>query len=212
MIKAVIFAFDGVIVSTKRFHFMAWEKVAEIESIDFNENIYNTIKDMPRMEALDTLLLNAHKKYKEMDKIRLSNQKNAIYLEMVNGITSNDLLPGVFEIIRFFKENKVPMAIGSISRNCKAILTLLEMNSVFQAVVDGNDITRPKPDPEVFEKAARKLGVNPKDCLVIEDSIRGIEAAHSAEMQSFALGDARQSRLATYYGLDLSEIETIFTI
>ena len=83
------------------------------------------------------------------------------------------------------------------------------MNNLFQAIVDGNDITRSKPDPEVFEKAARKLGISPKDCLVVEDSVKGIEAAHIAEMKSFAIGEATKSMLATYYGNDLIDLKNI---
>lgn len=209
MIKAVIFAFEGVIITTNQYHFLAWKKVAEKENIDFSEQLFEKIKDLPRMVALDVLISNAHKKYKEMEKIRLSNLKNTYYLESIQAITSDNILPGVWDIIHFLNSRKIPIAVSSTSRNCKLIITLLQMNNLFQAIVDGNDITRTKPDPEVFEKAARKLGINPKDCLVIEDSIKGIEAAHAADMKSFAIGEANNSMLATYYGNDLIDLKNI---
>jgi len=206
MIKAVIFDLDGVIVSTDSFHYQAWKHIADKESIEFNESVNNRLRGVSRMESLDIILESAHKKYKEMDKIRLAKEKNAVYIDLLTSLTSENILPGVVELISLLKANNIRIGVGSSSRNCKKILTLIGLHETFDVVIDGNDISRSKPDPEVFEKVARKFDVEPGECLVIEDAVAGIDAAVNAGMMSFAIGDAKKSPNATYKGNSVIEI------
>ena len=209
MIKAVIFDLDGVIVSTDNFHYQAWKHIADKEGIHFDDLINNRLRGVSRMDSLDIILENSHKKYKEMDKIRFANEKNAVYVELLTSLTSENILPGVTEIIPILKSKDIRIGVGSSSRNCKKILSLIGLHETFDVVIDGNDISRSKPDPEVFERVAKKLGVDPEDCLVIEDAIAGIEAAVNAGMMSFALNDAKKSPLATYKGNNVIEIANL---
>ncbi|PKL00799.1 MAG: beta-phosphoglucomutase [Tenericutes bacterium HGW-Tenericutes-1] len=209
MIKAVIFDLDGVIVSTDNFHYQAWKHIADKEGIHFDELINNRLRGVSRMDSLDIILENSHKKYKEMDKIRFANEKNSVYGDFLSSLTSNDILPGVKELIALLKAKDIRLGVGSSSRNCKKILTLIGLHETFDVVIDGNDISRSKPDSEVFDKVAKKLGVEPEECLVIEDAIAGIEAAVNAGMMSFALNDAKKSPLATYKGNNVIEIASL---
>lgn len=209
MIKAVIFDLDGVIVSTDNFHYLAWKHIADKEGIHFDESINNRLRGVSRMESLEIILENAHKKYKEMDKIRFANEKNSVYVDLLSSLSSKDILPGVSEIISILKSKDIRIGVGSSSRNCKKILSLIGLHETFDVVIDGNDITRSKPDPEVFERVAKKLGVEPEECLVIEDAIAGIEAAMNAGMMSFAVNDAKKSSLATYKGNNILEISNL---
>lgn len=209
MIKAVIFDLDGVIVSTDEFHYQAWKKLADKEGIFFNKEINHRLRGVSRMASLDIILEKSNKTYSDQEKVDLTNFKNDIYLNFLDDLTPNDLLPNALNLIYYLKDKGIKVAIGSSSKNTEKILNQLQITDLFNAVADGNDITRSKPNPEVFLVACEKLGLLPDECLVVEDAISGIEAAKAAGMTAVAINDACNSDLADYKIKDLIEIQNI---
>ncbi len=206
MIKAVIFDLDGVIVSTDEFHFKAWKYMATKEGIDFDRKVNNRLRGVSRMESLNIILEKASKKYTEEEKIKLAQTKNDVYVNSLLEIDETQILPGVLAVIEALKKHHIKIAIGSSSRNAKVILKRIKLFDTFDAIADGTDIKNSKPAPDVFLVAANKLGINPKDCLVVEDAEAGIEAAKRAGMFAFAVGDATKSEVADYKAEDINEL------
>lgn len=206
--KAVIFDLDGVIVCTDECHYKGWKKLADDEGIYFDHKINERQRGVSRMESLDVLLEKAAKTYTDDEKIEMATRKNEYYKEYIKSLSPNDILPGVMDFTRFLKDNGIKIAIGSSSKNTPAILKNIGLDTYFDAVADGNDISKSKPDPEVFLKAAEKLGVQPSDCLVVEDADAGIEAAIAGGMDVIGVGAASQNKKATYRFVDLAAADT----
>jgi len=209
MIKAIIFDLDGVIVSTDELHYLAWKYISDQEQIDFNKTINHRLRGVSRMESLEIILENSNRKYTNDEKESLAEKKNDYYKKLLNNLTPNDILPNVLEVIEKLKDRGIKIAIGSSSKNARAILKQINLLEIFNEVADGNDISRSKPAPDVFLIAANKLGLSPKYCAVVEDAIVGIEAAKAAKMTAIALYDAKKSDLADYRLYDIRDILTI---
>lgn len=188
MIRAVIFDLDGVLVSTDELHFQAWKQLADAEGIPFDRVINHRLRGVSRLESLEIILERAARPYSPEQKIALADAKNAMYRELLSTLTPADALPGAAELPAALKARGVKIAVGSSSRNTSLILERLDWSDRFDVVVDGNDIRRSKPDPEVFVLAAQRLGVPPAQCLVVEDAIAGVEAARRAGMAVFGIG------------------------
>ncbi len=206
--KAVIFDLDGVIVCTDECHYNGWKKLADDEGIYFDHKINERQRGVSRMESLDILLEKATKTYTDNEKLEMATRKNEYYKEYIKSLSPNDILSGVMNFTRFLKDNGIKIAIGSSSKNTPAILKNIGLDTYFDAVADGNDISKSKPDPEVFLKAAEKLGVQPSDCLVVEDADAGIEAAIAGGMDVIGVGAASQNAKATYRFVDLASADT----
>lgn len=204
--KAIIFDLDGVIVSTDDFHYKAWKKMADKENIYFDETINDRLRGISRMASLDIILEKASKTYSEDEKKALATYKNDIYRDLLKDIYVTHILPGVMDVLHALKAKGYKLAIGSSSRNAKLILKRIALFEYFDAISDGTNISKSKPDPEVFLMAAQKLDITPSECLVVEDAVSGIEAAHRAKMKSFAVGDAIRSPLATYQSKDITDL------
>ncbi len=195
MFKSVIFDLDGVIVSTDEFHYKAWKKLADEENIYFDPTINERLRGVSRMESLEIILEKSKKAYSASEKIALATGKNNYYVEMMNQqLTPSDILPGVMEFIALLKKEGVLLAIGSSSKNTPAILDKINLTQTFDAIADGNQIENSKPHPEVFLLAAKKLQMDPKDCLVIEDADAGIEAALNANMKVIAVNNLSNTK------------------
>ena len=201
--KAVIFDLDGVIVTTDDCHFRAWKKMADEEGIYFDRTINNRLRGVSRMASLDIILEQATKTYSDEEKMELTTRKNKYYVEFVQELTPADILPGVLENIEELKAKGIKVAIGSSSKNTPIILERIGLSSYFDAVSDGNNIAKSKPDPEVFMKAADMLGVEYKECIVVEDADAGIQAGKRAGMKTLAVGNAKGSDIARK---DLSQL------
>lgn len=197
--KAVIFDLDGVIVSTDDCHFMGWKKLADDEGIYFDRKINERQRGVSRMESLDVLLEKAEKKYTDEEKLEMATRKNEYYKEFIKDLSENDILPGVMDFTKKLRDMGVKLAIGSSSKNTPAILKNIGLDTYFDAVADGNDISKSKPDPEVFLVAAKKLGIDPKDCLVVEDADAGVAAALAGGMDVIGVGSASTNPKATYH-------------
>ncbi len=206
---AVIFDLDGVIVSTDKFHYKAWKQLADREEIFFDKKINNRLRGVSRRESLHIILERSANDYSRAEITEMLEFKNNIYKESLNELSKSDILSNFNELYSILKENNVSMAIGSSSRNTKSILKQIGLLDAFDAIADGTDIKRSKPDPEVFLLAASRLGVNPTNCYVVEDAIAGIEAAKAGGMKAIAINDAVKSELADYRIENLLEIKDI---
>ncbi|MDR0447926.1 MAG: beta-phosphoglucomutase [Treponema sp.] len=194
--KAVIFDLDGVLVSTDRYHYLAWECITRELGIPFDEKLNNLLKGVSRMESLEIILKSGKHILEEKEKIALAEKKNDLYRRCLEALDSTSIEAGVVSILKHLKSMGIKIAVGSSSKNARYILDKTGLAPWFDAVVDGNDITQTKPHPEVFLKAAELLGVVPAEALVVEDATAGIEAAHTGGFDSAALGDACNSPLA----------------
>ena len=206
-IKAVIFDLDGVIVSTDEYHFQAWKKISEVEDIYFDREINEMLRGVSRMESLDIILRNSSKAYGMNEKLELAKRKNNYYRKLLDSLKSEDILPGVMKVLEELKERGIKVAIGSSSKNTSFILEKIGLQNYFDAVADGNEIERSKPDPEVFLLAAKKLGLLPGECLVVEDADAGVEAALAGGMKVVGLGPAANNKRADYKVRDLSLLD-----
>ena len=196
--KGIIFDLDGVICSTDRYHYLAWKTVADRLGIYFDETIIRRLRGVSRMESLEIILERCDRILSQEEKLALATEKNDIYRGLLSGMTPADLSREVKETLDALRGKGLRLGIGSSSKNTRYILDRIGLGSFFDAVSDGNNITRSKPDPEVFLKAAEYLGLAPADCLVVEDAVSGLQAAAAAGMDSAAVGDAAESGLAVY--------------
>jgi beta-phosphoglucomutase len=205
-IQAVIFDLDGVIVSTDEYHYQGWKRLADEEGIHFDRQINHRLRGVSRMESLDILLELSPRPYSAQERIDLATRKNGYYVELLQNITPADILPGAMEILNGLRKQGVKIAIGSSSRNSPLILDRIGLKTFFDATADGNDIRKSKPDPEVFLTAARRLGVSPAQCLVVEDAGAGVEAALAGGMKCLAVGAAAGDPRAQRSAADLTQI------
>lgn len=208
--KAFIFDLDGVIVDTAKYHYLAWQKIAAELNIEFTHEHNELLKGVSRVRSLDIILELGKVTASQEDKDRWLVQKNEDYLSYLVDMDASEILPGVFEILKFLKENNQPIALGSASKNARPILEKTGLLSYFDAVVDGNDVTNAKPDPEVFLMAAKLLNIKPEDSIVFEDSVAGVQAANIGNMTSIGIGEANTLHEAKYIFKDFTAIDTNF--
>lgn len=188
MKKAFIFDLDGVIVDTAKFHYLAWKELANNLGFDFSEKQNEMLKGVSRSKSLEILLEIGKISLTQDHKEKLMFEKNQRYLSTVESLGASEILPGIKDLILFLKSKNILVALGSASKNAIPLLKSLELFEFFDAIVDGNDVTHAKPDPEVFLLAAEKLRVSPDNCVVVEDSQAGIQAANIAGMTSVGIG------------------------
>lgn len=205
--KAVLFDLDGVIVCTDECHYKGWKKLADEEGIYFDREINRRQRGVSRMESLDILLEKSEKTYTDEQKKEMAERKNNYYREYIKTLTPADILPGVIPFCEKLKADGVKIAIGSSSKNTPAILKGIGLDTYFDAVADGNQITKSKPDPEVFLLAARLVDIDPADCMVVEDAEAGVEAALAGGMDVLGLGDAVANSSATYKAQSLADFD-----
>ncbi len=184
-----IFDLDGVIVDTARYHFKAWQSLAKSLHYNFTEQDNEQFKGVSRVRSLELLLEMAQYKATEMEKEQWLIDKNTHYLALISHMNNSEILPGITEILKTLKAQQIPVALGSASKNAKPILEKVGLLSYFDVLVDGNEVTMAKPNPEVFLTAAKGLGVAPEDCVVFEDAQAGVAAAKAAKMTCVGIGD-----------------------
>ena len=205
-----IFDLDGVIVDTAKYHFLAWRNLAEKLGIEFTEEHNELLKGVSRVRSLEILLTIGKVEISEEQKQEMLIAKNTEYLGFVNKMTDDEILPGVSDMLDFLGDNGIKFALGSASKNAPLILEKVGLIDRFSAIVDGNDVSKAKPDPEVFLIGAKKLGVAPENCVVVEDAIAGVEAANAAGMVSIGIGDKDVLGHANYVFGDMTEITSDF--
>lgn len=178
--KGAIFDLDGVIVDTAKYHYLAWRELAKELGFEFLESHNERLKGVSRMRSLEILLEVGGIEASEEQKQKMAEEKNSRYVKMLENLDKSELLEGAEEYLRSLKAKGVRISLGSASKNAPLILEKLGITELFDAIVDGNSVSKAKPDPEVFLKGAEMLGLNPADCVVFEDSQAGIEAARNA--------------------------------
>lgn len=202
-----IFDLDGVLVDTADYHFEAWKQLANRLKIPFSKEDNEHLKGVSREASLDILLSRGTNKYSNDEKIAFAHEKNRIYVDFIKQMTPSNVLPGVQECLVELKNKNVKIALGSASKNAKIILELTDLSKYFDAIVDGNDTSKAKPDPEVFLLAADKLGLNPKKCVVFEDAFAGTQAAKAANMYCVGIGQRKNLPYADIVITDFTEIK-----
>jgi len=205
-----IFDLDGVIVDTAKYHYLAWKKLADELGIGFTEEQNEQFKGVSRKRCLEILLEMGGLAVSEEQFNAWLEEKNKDYLEYIEKMDASEILPDVPKVLSYLKQHNVPMALGSASKNAVPILNKVGLISYFNTIVDGTHVTKAKPDPEVFLIAAKDLGLKPKDCIVFEDALAGIEAANTAGMISIGIGDKNTLTQARYNFNDFTEIEIDF--
>lgn len=199
MIKGVIFDLDGVLVSTDELHFKAWAKLArELNINNYTREDNKAQKGISRLESLEIVLRKGNLTYTENEKQTLAERKNNYYVEMLDSLDDSAVLEDVKEALEILKSKGIKIGVGSASKNTPIILDKTGLAPEIDAVACGIDVTKSKPDPEVFLIAAKKLGLLPKECLVVEDSYAGVVAAKAAGMKSLAVGPERKLLEADY--------------
>ncbi|NLI21387.1 MAG: beta-phosphoglucomutase [Clostridiales bacterium] len=207
MVQGIIFDLDGVIVSTDDCHYRAWQRMADEEGIPFSRGVNERLRGVSRMDSLDIILERAKRSYTQEEKTAMAARKNAYYIELIGKLTPADILPGALDALERLRRRGLRIAIGSSSRNTPLILRQIGLENAFDAVADGNQITRSKPDPEVFLLATRLLGLAPAECLVVEDADAGVEAALAGGMKALGVGSAAANPRATYRARDLAALD-----
>jgi len=208
--KAFIFDLDGVIVDTAKYHFLAWQKIASDLGIEFTPEHNEELKGVSRVRSLDIILKLGNIEASEESKNKWLTQKNEDYLSYIENMDESEILPGVLNILEFIKEKEQFIALGSASKNARPILEKVKILHLFDAIVDGNDVTNAKPDPEVFVRAAKLLNVSNVNSMVFEDSVAGIQAANIANMTSIGIGDEKILHEAKYNFKDFTFMDTSF--
>ncbi len=201
MLKCCIFDLDGVIVDTAKYHFLAWQRIAADLGFEFTPSDGEATKGVSRMASLDIVLAvgGVRDSFSQAQKEHLAEQKNAIYLEYINRMTSAEILPGVVPFLRELHANDICVVLGSASKNAGVILDRCGIRQMFDVIVDGNVVSKAKPDPEVFAKGAELAGYTPEECVVFEDAEAGIEAATRAGMRSVGVGGSDRLSAATMH-------------
>ena len=197
--QGIIFDLDGVICSTDEYHYLAWKALADRLGIAFPRETNNLLRGISRMESLEIILKSCGRDCSEADKTALAKEKNDMYRELLGNMTPEDLSEDVRTTLNVLRGSGLKLAIGSSSRNTPFILKRIGLESFFDAVADGNCISRSKPDPEVFLKAADIISLPPQDCLVVEDAHAGVEAAAAGGFHCAALGNAKDDPRAQYH-------------
>lgn len=196
--KAIIFDLDGVIISTDEQHYQGWKALADRLEIPFDREVNNRFRGVSRMACMDIIEEISGRTFTQEEKVAHATWKNDYYRSLLGEMSPADLSAEVKSTLDALRAKGLKLAIGSSSKNAKFILERIGLADYFDAISDGTNIARSKPDPEVFLKAAAFLGLEPADCLVVEDAVAGVEAAHAGGMKAAAVGDAASKNCGDY--------------
>ncbi|UOE50750.1 beta-phosphoglucomutase [Mucilaginibacter sp. SMC90] len=213
-IKACIFDLDGVIVDTAVYHYKAWKRLANSLGFDFTEHQNEQLKGVSRVRSLQLILGWGGVTKTEAEQEQLATQKNNWYMEMVNQMKPEEILPGAKEFLITCRAVGLKTALGSASKNSMTILEKIGITDMFDAVIDGNKVSKAKPDPEVFLAGAQALGVQPEECVVFEDAIAGVEAAIAGDMKVVGIGspDVLTGANLVIKGLDEMTLDKLYKL
>lgn len=206
MLKGVIFDLDGVLLFTDKYHYLAWKALADKLNIPFDEKVNNRLRGVSRMDSLNIILSYSDQTFSEAEKEVMAEEKNELYREYLQKMTPLDVSDDTRAVLEKLRECGLKLAIGSSSKNTPLILEKTDMAKYFHAVSDGNNITRSKPDPEVFLKAAEYLNLQPCECIVVEDAEAGIDAGNSGGFVTVGIGCAEQYKKTKHPIKSLAEL------
>ena len=199
MINAFIFDLDGVIVDTAKYHYLAWKKLTDRLNLKFNIQDNELLKGVSRKRSFEIILELNGLKMDDVDIERYCQEKNDIYLDYIDALKEEEILPGVKEFIGRAREEGYMIALGSASKNSRKILDKLRITDLFDAIIDGTKVSNAKPDPEVFLKGSEELSVKPQECIVFEDSMAGIVAAHNGKMKAVGVANNEVKMNCDYF-------------
>ena len=206
--QGVIFDVDGVLVSTDELHYQAWKKLAdELGITDFNREDNVRQRGVSRMASLEVVLEKGDKEYSEEEKVEMAERKNDYYKEMLQSLDDSAVLPGAFDTLKMLRERGILTAVGSASKNAPLILEKTGLLPLIDKISCGLDVTKSKPDPEVFLVAASKLELTPENCLVVEDAKAGIDAAKAGGMKSLGVGPFHEELGADFHSRTLATVD-----
>lgn len=207
--EAFIFDLDGVITDTAHYHYIAWKELAKSINIDIDEKFNESLKGISRLESLERILKIKGREddFTYEEKVLLANKKNNHYKELIKGITPEDILPGIKELLNDTKDKGIKIGLASSSKNAYIVLQNLQLKDYFDFIADASKCTQSKPNPEIFLMAIKGLNVEPKDCVGFEDASAGIEAINSANMYSVGIGDEKVLKEANYIVKDTSDLD-----
>jgi len=196
LVKACIFDLDGVIVDTAHYHFLAWKRLAEELGFELTPSDNERLKGVSRMESLNIVLELGGVTLSEHNKERMANKKNTWFVNYLEQMVPEEIFPGVKQLIRELRAKGIKIALASSSKNAKSVIQLLNIQNEFDVMVDGTMVVNSKPHPEIFLLAAKKLNVEPEDCIVFEDAEAGVEAALAAGMKCVGVGSHEHLKAA----------------
>jgi len=206
MIRGVIFDLDGVLVKTDELHYASWKQVTEAEGIPFDRSVNERLRGISRLDSVRIILERAPRQYSDAEQAALAERKQAVFRSFLEHLTAADILPGAVELVSALRARGIRTAVGSSSKNTSFIVDKLGLRGYFDVVVDGNDVVRAKPDPEVFLLAAARLGLAPQECVVVEDAVAGVEAARRAGMAVFGIGSPETLPGVRFIAPDLAHV------
>lgn len=206
MIRGILFDLDGVLLSTELLHFRAWKALADRLGLPFDQAQGDRCRGISRMDSLEIVLETSPRHYTPEEKLRLAEEKNGHYRAMLQSLTPADLPEGTEEVLRTLRRRGYRLGLASASKNAPLILEKTGLGALLDGGADGNTVTRSKPDPEVFLKAAQSLGLDPADCLGVDDAAAGVQAARSAGMLTAAMGPAARAGLGDWNLETLSQL------
>mgnify|MGYP004529319643 CR=1 FL=1 len=207
--EGIIFDLDGVLCHTDEYHYLAWQALADRLGVPFDRGVNERLRGVSRMESLEIILERAGRTYTDAEKSAFADEKNEMYRGFLARMTPDDLPRGVRETLAVLRARGYRLAIGSSSKNTPLILERLALTGAFDAVADGNEITRSKPDPEVFLLAAQKLALPPAGCLVVEDAESGVSAAVAGGFTAAGIGSAKDDPRVTFRLDTLSDLAAV---
>ncbi len=210
--KGLLFDLDGVIVDTAKYHYIAWKEIAEELGINFTEEDNERLKGVSRVRSFEIILEIGNCTMPEEEQEFYRTKKNEVYLSYILKMEEDEILPGVRKFLIDVKKKGYRIALGSASKNSRVILDRLHLTDLFDAIVDGTKVAKAKPDPEVFLRGAKELGLEAGECIVFEDAFAGIEAAHAGNMKAVGIGSKELLPEADYHmpgfeGITIEEIE-----
>jgi len=189
-IKGYIFDLDGVIVDTAKYHYASWKRLANSLGFDITEEQNENLKGVSRKESLEYILSIGRKEVPSDEQAKMAELKNKWYVESISNMNASELLPGVTDLLEEIKSEGLKIALGSASKNSVRILEATNIIHYFDSIIDGTKTTESKPHPQVFLMGSEALNLDPKECVVFEDSINGVKAANTGGFISIGVGDA----------------------
>lgn len=185
-IRGFIFDLDGVLTDTAEYHYRGWKRLADEEGIPFTRQDNEFLRGIPRRESL--MLILQGRMHPEEKILEMMDRKNRYYLEYIREVSPKDLLPGARELLEEIRQAGLKSALGSASKNARDVVQRLGIAHLLDAIADGNSVERQKPAPDLFLHAAELLGLEPHECVVVEDAAAGIEAAQVGGFRAVGLG------------------------
>lgn len=206
MVKGVIFDLDGVLIFTDQYHFMAWKTIADKLNIPFDEKVNNRLRGVSRMDSLEIILSYSERPFSVAEKEVMAEDKNDLYRTYLQKMTSSDVSEETRLVLEGLRKMGLKLAVGSSSKNTPLILEKTDLEKYFDAVSDGNNISKSKPDPEVFLKAAEYLDLDPSECIVVEDAEAGIDAGKGGGFLTVGIGCAANYSKTDYPIKNLNDL------